>query len=114
MRLLLLSSIFVGALVCGSFAEKFAEPGSVPAAGVSLDGEKQSPLERLLTRSKRSGGRWTTQQIIECIFCIFLPPVAVLIHGGHDQVLHLVINIILWILGWVPGTIHAFWYCFFR
>ncbi|KAL3072946.1 hypothetical protein niasHS_017920 [Heterodera schachtii] len=52
------------------------------------------------------------QQLIELIFCILLPPVAILLHGGLD-ILHLILNIVLCILGYVPGIIHALWYCFF-
>ncbi|KAI3420072.1 hypothetical protein GPALN_003404 [Globodera pallida] len=52
------------------------------------------------------------QQLIELIFCILLPPVAILLHGGLD-ILHLILNIVLCILGYVPGVIHALWYCFF-
>jgi len=65
-------------------------------------------------RAKRASGQFSTQQIIEVLLCIFLPPVAVLVHGGHEMVIHLIINIVLWVLGWIPGTIHAFWYCFYR
>ncbi|KAL3089694.1 hypothetical protein niasHT_020473 [Heterodera trifolii] len=46
------------------------------------------------------------QQLIELIFCILLPPVAILLHGGLD-ILHLILNIVLCILGYVPGIIHA-------
>ncbi|KAF7640465.1 hypothetical protein Mgra_00000286 [Meloidogyne graminicola] len=70
----------------------------------------------LLNRVKRrvEGRYWTTRQIFEAILCVFLPPVAVLIHGGPNMLLHLILNIVLWICGWVPGAIHAFWYCFYR
>ncbi|KAL3084008.1 hypothetical protein niasHS_008880 [Heterodera schachtii] len=110
MKLVLFGAILLGTLLCQCHSDSVAvEQSKVDA----VDAGDASHM--MLTRAKRaSGGRWTTQQIIECIFAIFIPPVAVLIHGGHEWVLHLIINIVLWILGWIPGTIHAFWYCFFR
>jgi len=37
-------------------------------------------------------------------FCIFLPPVAVLLTGRMGSLL---LSIILSFLGWIPGVIHA-------
>ncbi|KAF8480285.1 UPF0057-domain-containing protein [Russula ochroleuca] len=38
---------------------------------------------------------------------IFIPPMAVFFKTGcHADVW---INIFLWILGWIPGVIHAWW-----
>ncbi|KAI1697918.1 proteolipid membrane potential modulator domain-containing protein [Ditylenchus destructor] len=67
-------------------------------------------------RAKRSGGNWSGRQIIELIFCIILPPVAVILHGGAGTafILHIALNVVLCILGWIPGIIHAVWYCFFQ
>lgn len=45
--------------------------------------------------------------LLEILLVIFLPPVAVLLKVGIG--LHFVLNIILCILGWVPGIIHAAW-----
>ncbi|CAK5084165.1 unnamed protein product [Meloidogyne enterolobii] len=90
----------------------------------SIDNEKVSVSEFVennnnnepLTRVKRryDDRYWTPRQVVEAILCVFLPPVAVLLHGGPDMLLHLIINIVLWICGWIPGAIHAFWYCFYR
>ena len=43
--------------------------------------------------------------ILKILLAIFLPPVAVLLNNGVG--LQLVINIVLTILGVVPGSIHA-------
>uniref|UniRef100_A0A914H7U1 Plasma membrane proteolipid 3 n=1 Tax=Globodera rostochiensis TaxID=31243 RepID=A0A914H7U1_GLORO len=67
--------------------------------------------KRFFREQQRS---WTMEQIIEAVLCVFIPPAAVLIHGGHDMLLHMVINIVLWICGWIPGMVHALWYCFYR
>ncbi|MFM6409358.1 MAG: YqaE/Pmp3 family membrane protein [Microcystis sp.] len=39
--------------------------------------------------------------------CVFLPPLAVFLTTGLS--LAFVINIILTLIGYVPGIIHAFW-----
>ncbi len=46
-------------------------------------------------------------QLIKIILAILLPPVAAYLQVGATK--HLVINIILWLLGVVPGMIHALW-----
>lgn len=46
-------------------------------------------------------------QIIKIILAILLPPVAAFLQVGATK--HLVINIILTLLGGVPGMIHALW-----
>ena len=46
-------------------------------------------------------------QILKIILAIFLPPVAAYLQVGATK--HLVINIILTLLGGVPGMIHALW-----
>lgn len=45
--------------------------------------------------------------IIRIIIAIFLPPVAAFLTVGIT--LHFWINIVLTILGFVPGMIHALW-----
>ena len=45
--------------------------------------------------------------IIKIILCIFLPPVAAYLQVGVTQ--HFWINIILTILGGIPGILHALW-----
>ncbi|WP_395344873.1 YqaE/Pmp3 family membrane protein [Ningiella sp. W23] len=46
-------------------------------------------------------------QVIKIIIAIFLPFIAVLIDKGIGK--DLMINIILCILGYIPGIIHALW-----
>ena len=45
--------------------------------------------------------------LIMILLTIFLPPVAVAIKEGIG--LQFVINVILTLIGWIPGVIHAFW-----
>jgi uncharacterized membrane protein YqaE (UPF0057 family) len=44
---------------------------------------------------------------VELLLAVFLPPVAVLLRAGVG--LQLVLSIILTIIGWIPGVIHALW-----
>lgn len=43
--------------------------------------------------------------IIQIILALLLPPLSVLLQKGVGK--QLVINIILTILGWLPGVVHA-------
>jgi hypothetical protein len=43
------------------------------------------------------------------ICALFLPPLGVAIAGGDGK--DFGINLILTILGYIPGIIHAFWVC---
>ena len=45
--------------------------------------------------------------IINIIAAILLPPLGVFLTMGISQAL--IINIVLTLLGWVPGIIHALW-----
>lgn len=45
--------------------------------------------------------------LIAILLAIFLPPLGVLLEEGVG--LQFIINIILTLLGWLPGVIHAFW-----
>jgi uncharacterized membrane protein YqaE (UPF0057 family) len=45
--------------------------------------------------------------ILEIILAIFLPPVAVFLRKGVGSAF--LINILLTLLGGLPGIIHAFW-----
>ncbi|KAK5984006.1 Proteolipid membrane potential modulator [Trichostrongylus colubriformis] len=45
--------------------------------------------------------------ILLCILAVFLPPAAVLLDQGCTN--QFFINILLTILVWIPGVIHAFW-----
>ncbi len=44
-------------------------------------------------------------QIIKLLLCVFFPPVAVLLHRGVGGAL--LANIILTLLGGIPGMVHA-------
>ena len=46
-------------------------------------------------------------EILKIILCIFLPPVAAFMQVGTTK--HLWINIVLTLLGGIPGVIHALW-----
>ncbi len=46
-------------------------------------------------------------KIIQLIACILLPPLGVFLTVGVSTAL--VINILLTLLGWIPGIIHALW-----
>ena len=46
-------------------------------------------------------------KIIAIIVSIFLPPIAVFLKTGAGK--DLIINIILCLLGFIPGVIHALW-----
>ncbi|MDP1556808.1 MAG: YqaE/Pmp3 family membrane protein [Hyphomonas sp.] len=45
--------------------------------------------------------------LVMILLTIFLPPVAVAIKQGIG--LQLLLNIVLTLIGWLPGVIHAFW-----
>jgi len=45
--------------------------------------------------------------ILSIILCILIPPVAVLLKKGLGA--DFLINLLLTILGWLPGVIHGFW-----
>lgn len=45
--------------------------------------------------------------LLTILLNVFLPPVSVAINRGIG--LQLVFSIILTIIGWIPGIIHAFW-----
>lgn len=44
--------------------------------------------------------------LVEVIFCIIFPPIAVAMETGCSC--QLLLNVILTLLGWIPGMIHAF------
>ncbi len=46
-----------------------------------------------------------SNKIVAIILSVLLPPIAVLIKSGAGK--SLIINIILCLLGWIPGVIHA-------
>lgn len=45
--------------------------------------------------------------ILMIILTILLPPVAVLIKEGLG--LQFLLNLLLTLIGWLPGVVHAFW-----
>lgn len=45
--------------------------------------------------------------LVMILLTIFLPPVAVAIKEGIG--VQLLINIVLTLIGWLPGVVHAFW-----
>nr|WP_210383202.1 YqaE/Pmp3 family membrane protein [Methylobacterium organophilum] len=45
--------------------------------------------------------------LVRILLAIFFPPIAVLVTTGFG--LQFLLNILLWILGWLPGTVHALW-----
>jgi uncharacterized membrane protein YqaE (UPF0057 family) len=49
-------------------------------------------------------------KIVKVLFSVFLPPVAAFLQVGVSK--HLFINIVLTILGFLPGLIHALWLVF--
>jgi uncharacterized membrane protein YqaE (UPF0057 family) len=50
--------------------------------------------------------------ILQIIFAIILPPVAVALKEGIST--HFWINLILTLILWLPGVLHAFWVIFFK
>jgi uncharacterized membrane protein YqaE (UPF0057 family) len=45
--------------------------------------------------------------LLMILLTIFLPPVAVALKEGLG--VQLLINIVLTLIGWLPGVVHAFW-----
>lgn len=62
-------------------------------------------------------GMRTDREQSECskavllVMSIFLPPVAVCLAGAGLGG-HFWLNILLCLLGWIPGVIHAIWYIY--
>jgi uncharacterized membrane protein YqaE (UPF0057 family) len=54
-----------------------------------------------------SSSQLNENRLLMVIIAILLPPVAVAIRDGVG--LHLLINIILFLLFYIPGLIHALW-----
>ncbi|KAL3085612.1 hypothetical protein niasHT_037353 [Heterodera trifolii] len=107
----MITACFINAGTCIYDINIGGRPKTMPI----VDGNDAVDIQ--LIRAKRffqNERSWNMEQILEAILCVFIPPAAVLIHGGHDMLLHMVINIVLWVCGWIPGMIHAFWYCFYR
>lgn len=58
-----------------------------------------------MAQPPRHGGGTEGSDIIKIILAIILPPVGVFLEVGLGM--HFWLNIVLTILGWVPGVIHA-------
>ncbi len=56
-------------------------------------------------------GHLSTPDVLFIIVSFVLPPLAVFLKVGISA--HFWINIILTVLGWVPGVIHALWVVLF-
>jgi uncharacterized membrane protein YqaE (UPF0057 family) len=57
-----------------------------------------------VTRPRRAG-LWGIMDIIRIIFAILLPPLGVFLQVGLGK--HFWINILLTLLGYIPGIVHA-------
>ncbi|GAA5913670.1 hypothetical protein JCM8208_005897 [Rhodotorula glutinis] len=58
----------------------------------------------------RNRGTSSNSEMCLYVIAIFIPPLAVAMRMGHGvSGCDVVINILLWILGFIPGVIHAFW-----
>ena len=66
-----------------------------------------SAAKLLIEPATRSEQRIETIDIIRIIFAILLPPVGVFLQVGLG--LQFWINILLTLLGYIPGIVHAVW-----
>lgn len=67
----------------------------------------RQPATGGLTISKLSCTGKATMDILRIIIAIFIPPLGVFLQEGLGK--HFWINVILTLLGYVPGIIHALW-----
>ena len=49
-------------------------------------------------------------EILKIVFAVLLPPVAAFLQVGLS--LHFFVNIVLTLVGYVPGLVHALWLVF--
>lgn len=49
----------------------------------------------------------STSDVLLYFLALFIPPVPVFVKRGCGA--DVLINILLWVLGWIPGVIHAFY-----
>uniref|UniRef100_A0A914HFE0 Plasma membrane proteolipid 3 n=1 Tax=Globodera rostochiensis TaxID=31243 RepID=A0A914HFE0_GLORO len=91
-----------------SIAQKQNEPFSVD---MSIS-QHQPPQIRAKRANIHEQNGFSIQALAELLLCFFLPPAAVALHGGPSFKLHILLNVVLCILGWIPGILHAVWYCF--
>ncbi|KAK0744909.1 hypothetical protein B0T21DRAFT_358640 [Apiosordaria backusii] len=64
-----------------------------------------APAPAAARSSRMSSSSFTGSDVLLLIMAIFLPPVAVFLKRGCDA--HFFLNILLTILAWLPGMIHA-------
>ncbi len=60
--------------------------------------------------STRDGGQADPgggAKLVSTLVAFYLPPVGVLMKAGVG--VSLLVNLVLWVLGWFPGVIHALW-----
>lgn len=81
----------------------------MPCYGLSPFNNLAGAILLALLLSRLRGSEWEQKlmDLIRIILAIFLPPVAVFLKVG--LALHFWINLLLTILGFVPGVIHAIW-----
>ena len=60
-----------------------------------------------IRRGSQTGGRRPSMDLLRILLAILLPPLGVFLQVGIGK--HFWINILLTILGFVPGIIHAVW-----
>jgi len=70
-----------------------------------MDGDARE-VQRLTT-TLPAPSEVTTMDIVRIIFAILLPPLGVFLQVGLG--LHFWLNILLTLLGYIPGIIHAIW-----
>ncbi|GMR33153.1 hypothetical protein PMAYCL1PPCAC_03348, partial [Pristionchus mayeri] len=69
-----------------------------------------SSSEGSCNNNRRNGD---DEKLLLLILAIFIPPIAVF-WVDRDVGVHLIINIVLCFIFYIPGIIHALWYCFMR
>lgn len=56
---------------------------------------------------KASSGGSLGRELLRVVIAVFLPPLAVFLRIGFSP--HFVINLLLTLVGYVPGLVHAVW-----
>ena len=62
---------------------------------------------RLSGKPQTAASGAAVSSLVRILLAIFMPPIAVLVTTGFG--LQFLLNVLLWILGWLPGTVHALW-----
>lgn len=83
---------------------------NVAIAVKQLSKNEVARLVQLAYQKAKSTKDLSDEQIVEYILCVVLPPAAVGLHTNW-KASPVVINVILTILFWIPGCIHAFYIC---